>query len=144
MPIVLIGIVVVLAVIVAGFCFFESEYHIASIFSLIAIALGVWMILAYGQPRETLSDEVFSTQMIEHTDGSSITIIIVDGNVVNLTKEMGLSFPPDTKIRRIITSQCGGGIWWMNGKHTYNSTDKSGVGLGLVSYSVVTEEPNGH
>lgn len=139
MPIVLIALAIVLPLIFIAFCLSEREYKIALMATPIPIALATWIVLAYGQIPETLSDEVFATQTIEHTDGSSITIMIIEGQVVNLTKEMGLFFPAGTKIRRVIMSKWTGGINWMNGKPSSKTTDH-GWKKGLVSYSVVGDK----
>jgi hypothetical protein len=101
--------------------------------ALVGIAMLFWLILAARTPCEVISNEVYVTKEMSNPDGSSFTIIVLEGDVLNITKETGKSFPEGTSVRRTVTSNISGGVWWMS----------AGQKKETVEYAVVPGESDG-
>ena len=139
MPIFVIVIVLLIALVIGVLCLVEEIWLVASISATIVIALVLWMALAANVSPEILSDEIHLTRTLENEgDGSSISILVIEGKVINITEELERSFPSGTKIRRVIKSRYSGGINWA-GPGLPRKTDP-GWKQGAVEYLVAGKD----
>lgn len=116
MPVVLFTLFITLSLMATLICFSEREKKAAVISLIVFLGFSIWFTTACIICTRESTVTVHSIKSV-NMNGTIVQTLLIDDELVNLTKHLGKFVPEDTKIKRTLYSNwCGAGVDFLKGE----------------------------